>query len=307
MPSPERSSVHYHMKQIHFARHILKLDGANASLIAKRVGRSPATVRKWMREGIPKSAEADCLKALKRSGIGRQASGISKKTDFRHRASGISKKGSRSSVISQKGPKSRQSSVVGQKKPKSSDRKPKTENRKRPIPKKSARVPPKAIGGKPKSAVGSRPSAVSSRQSAISKKPISVRKPKAKVLRPAISGRKPKAERLPPTWVEGTFVPLTDREKAEQKQQVILAKREIKRIYEIIEHRKVLRLADQVRTSGVNGMLRVFRLHGKNKNQRKTLYEMIDNEDEAWIKFLEMCEELGMSNAEIRSSWFSPK
>ena len=54
-------------------------------------------------------------------------------------------------------------------------------------------------------------------------------------------------------------------------------------------------------------MRRVFRLHGKNKNHRKTLYEMIDNEDEAWIKFLEMCEEMGMSEFEIRSSWFSPK
>jgi len=286
MPSPERSSVHYHMKQIHFARHILKLDGANASLIAKRVGRSPATVRKWMREGIPKSAEEDCLKAIKRHSSALKASR------------------SRSSVVGQK----------SQKKPKTSDRKLTTDNQKLPAPKKSARVPPKAIGGKPKSAVGGRPSAVGGRRSAVSRqqsavgeKRVSSRKPKAKVLRPATSGRKPKAESLPPTWAEGTFVPLTDREKAEQKQQVILAKREIKRIYEIIEHRKVLRLADQVRTSGVNGMLRVFRLHGKNKNQRKTLYEMIDNEDEAWIKFLEMCEELGMSNAEIRSSWFSPK
>ena len=86
-----------------------------------------------------------------------------------------------------------------------------------------------------------------------------------------------------------------------------MALREAERISGILEHKKVLKLANQVRKSGVNGMRRVFRLHGKNKNHRKTLYEMIDNEDEAWIKFLEFCEEMGMSEFEIRSSWFSPK
>jgi transposase len=45
---------------------ILRLDGGNASAIAKRVGRSAATVKRWMREGIPQAAQADCLKALSR-------------------------------------------------------------------------------------------------------------------------------------------------------------------------------------------------------------------------------------------------
>ena len=120
MQSLERSSVHYHMKQIHFARDILKLDGANASIIAKRVGRSPATVRKWMREGIPKSAQEDCLKAVKRHNAAVKASS------------------SRLSVISSQSEKKR------------SDRQPKTDNRR---PKKSARIPPKAVRGKPQKVV----------------------------------------------------------------------------------------------------------------------------------------------------------
>ena len=147
MQSLERSSVHYHMKQIHFARDILKLDGANASIIAKRVGRSPATVRKWMREGIPKSAQDDCLKAVKRhssalkaararaSGIGPRASAREKSRSPKKSARippkpvrGKPQKivSRQSSVVSQKGSRS---SVVGQKKPKLSDRKPKTDYR----------------------------------------------------------------------------------------------------------------------------------------------------------------------------------
>lgn len=276
MQSLERSSVHYHMRQIHFARDILKLDGANASIIAKRVGRSPATVRKWMRDGIPKSAQEDCLKAVKR-----------------HNAA-VKANSSRSSVIGQK--KSYRSSVVGsrstkKKPPTRSDRKPKTDNRQ---PKKSARIPPKPVRGKPQKDIGHRTSAVGQKRT----KPVST-----------LSGRKPTAERRPPapSWEPGTFVPLTEREKGQQREQLVLALREAERISGILEHKKVLKLANQVRKSGVNGMRRVFRLHGKNKNHRKTLYEMIDNEDEAWIKFLEMCEELGMSDFEIRSSWFSPK
>jgi hypothetical protein len=291
MQSLERSSVHYHMKQIHFARDILKLDGANASIIAKRVGRSPRTVRKWMREGIPKSAQEDCLKAVKR-----------------HNAA-VKAASSRSSVIGSQSEKKR------------SDRKPTTDNRK---PKKSARIPPKPVRGKPQKDIGHRTSAVSQKKTAVSQKrtkPVSTlsgRKPTAERRRPSAASRKPTAERRPPSgsgrspkpearWLEGTFVPLTEREKGQQREQLVMGLREAERISGILEHIKVLELANQVRKSGVNGMRRVFRLHGKNKNHRKTLYEMIDNEDEAWIKFSEMCEEMGMSEFEIRSSWFSPK
>jgi hypothetical protein len=54
------------MKRDPIPSHILKLDGGNATLIAKRVGKSPATVRKWMRDGIPASARAACVTAVKR-------------------------------------------------------------------------------------------------------------------------------------------------------------------------------------------------------------------------------------------------
>jgi transposase len=45
---------------------ILRLDGGNASRIAKRVGRSEGTVKRWQREGIPRSAYDDVKKALAR-------------------------------------------------------------------------------------------------------------------------------------------------------------------------------------------------------------------------------------------------
>jgi hypothetical protein len=118
---------------------------------------------------------------------------------------------------------------------------------------------------------------------------------------------KPDARRPAPTWEPGTFVPLTEREKNEQRHQKQLAEEEFERLSLLLNHVKALKLANDVRKSGVNGMRRVYRLHGKNKNQRQTLYDMIDNEDEAWVKFYEMCEEMGMSEPEIRSSWFSPK
>jgi hypothetical protein len=54
------------MKREPIPSHILKLDGGNASLIAKRVGKSPATIRKWMRDGIPVSAREVCKAAVKR-------------------------------------------------------------------------------------------------------------------------------------------------------------------------------------------------------------------------------------------------
>jgi hypothetical protein len=54
------------MKRVPIPSHILKLDGGNATLIAKRVGKSPATVRKWMRDGIPASAREICKAAVKR-------------------------------------------------------------------------------------------------------------------------------------------------------------------------------------------------------------------------------------------------
>lgn len=54
------------MKREPIPSHILKLDGGNASLIAKRVGKSPATVRKWMRDGIPTSARELCKAAVRR-------------------------------------------------------------------------------------------------------------------------------------------------------------------------------------------------------------------------------------------------
>jgi hypothetical protein len=297
------------MKQIHFAKNILKLDGANASRIAKRVGRSPSTVRKWMRDGIPKSAEADCVKALKRA-VSHQLS-----------------------VVSQKG------------KSKSSDRKQITDNRK---PKKSARIAQAPVRGKAQkqtsgiglrqektaSDVGHRqekkstpkpevrrpkPSAVRPKPSAVRPKP-EARRPKPSAVRPKPEARRPKPSaarsgRLPkpdvrrpaPTWEPGTFVPLTEREKNEQRHQKQLAEEEFERLSLLLNHVKALKLANDVRKSGVNGMRRVYRLHGKNKNQRQTLYDMIDNEDEAWVKFYEMCEEMGMSEPEIRSSWFSPK
>lgn len=276
------------MKQIHFAKNILKLDGTNASRIAKRVGRSPSTVRKWMRDGIPKSAEADCVKALKRA-VSRQLS-----------------------VVSQKG------------KSKSSDRKQITDNRK---PKKSARIPQAPVRGKGgKSVVVPRASGISQKKKTtpvVRPKPSEVR-PKSprsgrKVVKKTISRplqghpkptqvlRKPEARRPAPTWEPGTFVPLTEREKNEQRHQKQLAEEEFERLSLLLNHVKALKLANDVRKSGVNGMRRVYRLHGKNKNQRQTLYDMIDNEDEAWVKFYEMCEEMGMSEPEIRSSWFSPK
>jgi hypothetical protein len=54
------------MKRDPIPSHILKLDGGNASLIAKRVGKSPATIRKWMRDGIPASARDICKAAVRR-------------------------------------------------------------------------------------------------------------------------------------------------------------------------------------------------------------------------------------------------
>jgi len=54
------------MKRDPIPSHILKLDGGNATLIAKRVGKSPATVRKWMRDGIPASAREVCKAAVRR-------------------------------------------------------------------------------------------------------------------------------------------------------------------------------------------------------------------------------------------------
>jgi hypothetical protein len=45
---------------------ILKLDGGNASAIAKRLGRTESTITRWKREGIPKGARDDCIAALKR-------------------------------------------------------------------------------------------------------------------------------------------------------------------------------------------------------------------------------------------------
>ena len=286
MQSLERSSVHYHMKQIHFARDILKLDGANASIIAKRVGRSPATVRKWMRDGIPKSAQEDCLKAVKR-----------------HNAA-VKAASSRSSVVG--------SRSAEKKPPTRSDRKPKTDNRR---PKKSARIPPKTVRGKTQKDIGRQTSGIG-KKAVVGQKKVIERTTRVTRRPPSVSGRSPKPEARRPSgrspkpeaqWMEGTFVPLTEREKNEQRHQKELAKAEIQRLSLLINHAKALKLANEIRKSGVNGMRRVFRLHGKNKNQRKTLYEMIDNEDEAWIKFLEMCEELGTSDYEIRSSWFSPK
>src|SRR5271157_4473699 len=127
------------MKQIHYARDILKLDGANASLIAKRVGRSPRTIQKWMRYGIPKGARDDCIAALKR-----HQRAISNRTPPHPRRRGVVE-----------GP-FRRSSASG-------------------VP----RRPPSAVGKKETAASDLRPStkkkAISTRQSAIDKR----RKPKA--------------------------------------------------------------------------------------------------------------------------------
>ena len=300
------------MKQIHFAKNILKLDGANASRIAKRVGRSPSTVRKWMREGIPKSAEADCVKALNRA-VSHQLSVVSQK--------GKSKSSDRKQTTDNRRPKksaripqapvrgkgrksvvSSQSSVVSQKKKTTPVVQAKPESR---------RPTPSAVRPKP-STVRPKPSAVRLKASTVRPKPSEVRpKPEARRPKPsaARSGRlpKPDARRPAPTWEPGTFVPLTEREKNEQRHQKQLAEEEFERLSLLLNHVKALKLANDVRKSGVNGMRRVYRLHGKNKNQRQTLYDMIDNEDEAWVKFYEMCEEMGMSEPEIRSSWFSPK
>lgn len=325
------------MKQIHFAKNILKLDGANASRIAKRVGRSPSTVRKWMREGIPKSAEADCVKALRRAvskqqtaiadrqsariakGSGRTltAERLSTKKSARIAQAPVRGKG-RKSVISS------QSSVVSQKKKKAVGGRQSAVGSQQAVHPKSPRSGRKVVKNtisKPlqghKQDVSKQQSAIGTRQSARTSK-SSGRKPKDDDRRPLEvpdeglpkrSGRlpKPDARRPAPTWEPGTFVPLTEREKNEQRHQKQLAEEEFERLSLLLNHVKALKLANDVRKSGVNGMRRVYRLHGKNKNQRQTLYDMIDNEDEAWVKFYEMCEEMGMSEPEIRSSWFSPK
>lgn len=54
------------MKRRPVPSQILRLDHGNASKIAHRVGRTESTIRRWQREGIPKSARDDCLKALAR-------------------------------------------------------------------------------------------------------------------------------------------------------------------------------------------------------------------------------------------------
>jgi hypothetical protein len=108
------------------------------------------------------------------------------------------------------------------------------------------------------------------------------------------SGQKPIAKSQEPR-----FVPLTPREKKEQRAQKRLAK-------EFANWVKAKTKIEQIRHSKtiVNG---AARLHGKKKGDRDVLKAMIEDDDERWLDFLNLAEELDLSMQDARNTWFSPK
>jgi len=175
------------MKRNPIPSHILRLDGGNASRIAKRVGRSEATVKRWMRDGIPTSAREDCKAALARHQRALQAA------------------------------KTRKVAAV--------------------------------------------------------KKPS----PKRRTAKPVI-------------------VPMTAREKAQVEIQRQLFRQHIEWLKAKIELEKRRKKNKVLKTK-----------HGRNKADRFFLEDMVDQDEDIWIAFLNEADELGLSLHDARQSFFSPK
>jgi hypothetical protein len=218
------------MKRKPVPSQILKLDGGNASKIARRVGRTESTVRRWQREGIPKSAREDCRKALARR-----------------------EKAIRSAALRKKAVP-----PVLRREPQKAVRRP-------------AKAPPRAIKPKQESAIEF--------FDKIAKIPLVVKKPKRDI------------------EPSGIVIPLTEREKTERAAQLDI----VRQMRDYLENRWLI---DVIRVRQISGLENVHGIYGPHKS---LLQDMIRNEDERWMKFSKLCDDLGFRPKEIRNSWFSPK
>ena len=363
------------MKRKPIPSQILKLDGGNASAIGKCVGRSAATVRKWQREGIPKSSRADCVAALVRhqraakKAIGHRLLASKDRTVRSKTKKAVSHEllavGQQRPKRSSKKAIGYEPLAVGQQRPKrtsktkpsskeaigrrllaSKDRTVRSKTKKavshellavgQQRPKRTSKTKPSSKEAIGRRLLASKDRTVRSKTETSSKKAVKSgrkvevlagQKPIAnsqkrtrhleltkelyrreliktkRELKRALeanestiekSGQKPIAKSQEPR-----FVPLTPREKKEQRAQKRLAK-------EFANWVKAKTKIEQIRRSKtiVNG---AARLHGKKKGDRDVLKAMIEDDDERWLDFLNLAEELDLSMQDARNTWFSPK